>query len=242
MMNPEYAPFLAAIIASPEDDTPRLIFADWLEEHGDAARAECIRGQIELVRQYGRETVDPALQSRINALLWEHTQHWTDELPHMEEVRWLALERGFISGAEVTTGRMTVLLREQIFGFTPIQNLVIRSSEYDSLRRVMEMPELGHLHSLALQACWLGESGWRPVLNCPHLRSLRRLELGMAMDARSEVRGGPVMTDDDARGFVLSHYLPRVHNLILNGWVTDRAHEMLRRRFPSVHFTSRTRY
>jgi uncharacterized protein (TIGR02996 family) len=34
--------FLVAICESPEDDTTRLVYADWLEEHGDdqdAARA-----------------------------------------------------------------------------------------------------------------------------------------------------------------------------------------------------------
>jgi uncharacterized protein (TIGR02996 family) len=37
--------FLLAIFASPDDDLPRLVFADWLEENGDAAWAETIRRQ-----------------------------------------------------------------------------------------------------------------------------------------------------------------------------------------------------
>lgn len=44
----EFQSFLQSIIATPEDDTPRLIFADWLEEHGDSDRAEFIRLQCEL--------------------------------------------------------------------------------------------------------------------------------------------------------------------------------------------------
>ncbi len=38
--------FLAAIVANPDDDTLRLVYADWLEENGDAERAEFIRLQI----------------------------------------------------------------------------------------------------------------------------------------------------------------------------------------------------
>ena len=41
---------LAAILASPDDDLPRLVFADWLEESGqpaNAARAQFIRLQVE---------------------------------------------------------------------------------------------------------------------------------------------------------------------------------------------------
>jgi len=44
-MTPDDA-FIADIIANPEDDTPRLIYADWLEEHGQHERAEFIRLQI----------------------------------------------------------------------------------------------------------------------------------------------------------------------------------------------------
>lgn len=51
---------LAAIIAHPDEDTPRLVYADWLDEHADSlsgrdpaeirARAEFIRGQIGSMR------------------------------------------------------------------------------------------------------------------------------------------------------------------------------------------------
>lgn len=39
---------LAAITANPDEDTPRLIYADWLEEHDEAERAEFIRLQCQL--------------------------------------------------------------------------------------------------------------------------------------------------------------------------------------------------
>jgi uncharacterized protein (TIGR02996 family) len=45
------AGLLRAILDDPADDTPRLVYADWLEENGDAGgrlRAEFIRLQIEL--------------------------------------------------------------------------------------------------------------------------------------------------------------------------------------------------
>ena len=40
--------FIDAILASPEDDAPRLIYADWLDEQGQSERAEFIKVQIEL--------------------------------------------------------------------------------------------------------------------------------------------------------------------------------------------------
>lgn len=39
--------FMADIVARPHDDVPRLILADWLEDHGAPKRAQFIRLQIE---------------------------------------------------------------------------------------------------------------------------------------------------------------------------------------------------
>ena len=39
---------LAAITANPDEDTPRLIYADWLQENGEPDRAEFIRLQCRL--------------------------------------------------------------------------------------------------------------------------------------------------------------------------------------------------
>jgi len=46
--------FLAAIHDAPDDDAPRLVFADWLEENGEPERAEFIRVQMEMRRERER--------------------------------------------------------------------------------------------------------------------------------------------------------------------------------------------
>lgn len=48
--HPEYRSLLAAVLAAPAADLPRLVLADWLDERGWAARAELIRVQIDLAR------------------------------------------------------------------------------------------------------------------------------------------------------------------------------------------------
>jgi uncharacterized protein (TIGR02996 family) len=48
-MSPEEG-FLLEIRAAPEDDCPRLVYADWLEEHGQSERSEFIRVQCRLAR------------------------------------------------------------------------------------------------------------------------------------------------------------------------------------------------
>src|SRR5687767_3394549 len=42
-MHPEADAFLDAIFDHPDDDTPRLAYADWLQEHDEEALAEFVR-------------------------------------------------------------------------------------------------------------------------------------------------------------------------------------------------------
>lgn len=50
MEHPDWPAFLAAIVANPDDDTARLVAADFLEENGDPDRAAFIRIQVQLAR------------------------------------------------------------------------------------------------------------------------------------------------------------------------------------------------
>lgn len=47
--------FLTAILATPEDDTVRLVFADWLEEHEQGDRARMIRWMVETQVPFTRD-------------------------------------------------------------------------------------------------------------------------------------------------------------------------------------------
>lgn len=53
---------LRAVLMDPADDFPRLVFADWLDEHGECDLAEFIRVQVELepLRMHGHGTTSPA--------------------------------------------------------------------------------------------------------------------------------------------------------------------------------------
>jgi uncharacterized protein (TIGR02996 family) len=75
-MKPEAA-FLQAIRESPDDDTPRLVFADWLSERGNV-RGEFIRVQCELARMAEDDPGRPALAEREKELLAAHQREWLD--------------------------------------------------------------------------------------------------------------------------------------------------------------------
>ena len=61
--------FLQAMVETPDDDTPRLVYADWLEENGDADRAEFIRLQCELATllDISHNPINDAAVSRLAA-------------------------------------------------------------------------------------------------------------------------------------------------------------------------------
>ncbi len=75
--------FVAAIAANPHDDLPRLVFADWLDEHGDPERAEFIRTQIRWHHADADERKQ--LDQRAGELFREHWQRWFGPFLHALE-------------------------------------------------------------------------------------------------------------------------------------------------------------
>jgi uncharacterized protein (TIGR02996 family) len=66
---------LNAIAAHPEEDTPRLMFADWLDEHGHPVRAEFIRVQIAIAQ---KEHLPRAMKNRF-VDLYKRNQELIDD-------------------------------------------------------------------------------------------------------------------------------------------------------------------
>ena len=60
--------FLKAILDDPDNDALRLVYADWLDEHGEPERAEFIRVQIELV--HANTQTDPPEVAPLYAERW----------------------------------------------------------------------------------------------------------------------------------------------------------------------------
>jgi uncharacterized protein (TIGR02996 family) len=100
---------LATIRDNPDDDTPRLVYADWLDENAtsdaDRARAEFIRVQIELAHY--QELLGPdeharwkELFRREQDLLGIHGPGWVGRIPVDEfrlrvSPRTITFRRGF---------------------------------------------------------------------------------------------------------------------------------------------------
>lgn len=100
---------LAAIGEHPNEDTPRLVYADWLDEQGgeaNAARAEFIRVECETARIGGwRNRNSPQfkqLLERAKQLVANYASEWLAEFPGVE-IDYDSFSRGFVNTMKLDT-------------------------------------------------------------------------------------------------------------------------------------------
>jgi uncharacterized protein (TIGR02996 family) len=98
------------IIADPEDDAPRLAYADWLQEHGQPDRAQFIRIQCELARRSEYSPDRRALELQEDRLLAHHRDEWLAPLRNILEDDGLwppcRFRRGFVETIRITATRL----------------------------------------------------------------------------------------------------------------------------------------
>ncbi len=94
------ATLLDAIRDDPDDDTPRLVLADWLMEQDDAARrarGEFIALQVRLARRRGDEPERESMSRRADLLCEEHKAAWLGELGEAVGLERCGFVRGLVS-------------------------------------------------------------------------------------------------------------------------------------------------
>ncbi len=184
---PETDAFLRAILDNPDDDAPRLIYADWLEEHGDPEQAEFIRVQIALAarkpargREANRNLV--ALLRREEELLTRHGEAWRGPVETGRNLS-LTFRRGFIEGVSAEAHRF-VEVAEQLFRRAPVRHVRLfwpgTEQPYERARFVATVaaaPQLARLRSLDLSTCFIGSDGVRALAVCEYLGGLESLDL-----------------------------------------------------------------
>ena len=92
----EEAALLRAVADAPEDDAPRLVYADWLEEHGQQARAQFIRLQLARAALEDHDPRAQELQERCRELTAQRgtEERWTPRLPR--GMGYPEFHRGFV--------------------------------------------------------------------------------------------------------------------------------------------------
>jgi uncharacterized protein (TIGR02996 family) len=159
----------------PANDAPRLVYADWLEEHGQAERAELIRVQIELARLDVDDARRDDLEWRAWELLVTRDAAWREALPtwaRQEPHEW---RRGFVEHVSMTA---TQFLRKgaDLARATPLRSVRLRALGH-AMPQVAASPLLGQVEALDLRDNALVAGDLQTLLASPHLGRLRELGL-----------------------------------------------------------------
>jgi uncharacterized protein (TIGR02996 family) len=167
--------FLEDIAEHPEDDTPRLVYADWLDDQGDLDRAEFIRVQCELARLAEEDPRREELGQRERQLLAEHQERWVESVrPYLTEWQF---RRGMIEWARIEPATFTehapALYRQQ-----PIVHVQFAPEQEESvLHRLFECPYLARIQSLQFRAVILSSTALSYLCGCRRLERLTSLVL-----------------------------------------------------------------
>lgn len=194
--------FLQDILAHPDDDAPRLIFADWLEEQGDAnstARAEFIRIQCALAASHLPEQQRAELVRREKQILHEYSGEWGQPIRRL--VQTWKFHRGFIDEVEMPADRF-LACADRLFHVVPIQHLRFTYSQDFSIDKRTSMAALAdsehlhHLRSLDFSCNGLNSQDVCALMVSPYLTGLTSLSLASNRIGASGIRalaGAPLL-------------------------------------------------
>jgi uncharacterized protein (TIGR02996 family) len=161
----------AAVIAHAEEDTPRLVYADWLDENGDPDRAAYIRNEVAL---WDKNPADPDYQDLIEKRLELRVQTGPSRLEQKlpaavgfhdsslggRDDEHVAFHRGFpyfaqepYVGGRGVGAREAIAFREalpQLFATTTIRGLAFDAAMSAHLETVLATPAAKQVSALSL--------------------------------------------------------------------------------------------
>jgi uncharacterized protein (TIGR02996 family) len=195
--------FLRDVLEQPEEDAPRLIYADWLTDQlaaDKAARGDFIRLQCQRAALPADDPDGPEIQALERELLAEYQSAWLGDLSRA--LKRCEFRRGFVEGVTMTAavflGRISevfalgpirrVHLREasaflgllgQCGRLASVTHLNLRENGYigASLPHLVASPHLNNLTVLDLSRNPLGRVGVEALVSGANLPALKELNL-----------------------------------------------------------------
>jgi uncharacterized protein (TIGR02996 family) len=213
--------FLQTIGEAPDDDAPRLVYADWLDDHGQPDRAEFIRTQCRLAAMDESDPERPALAARERELLDRHAVEWAEPLRGLID-GW-DYRRGFIDFVRLGWDMTAVgEVLAEVVRLVPLEALEVQDFTAGLLPAMLGVSErIAHLRDLRVG--YLSEFTAEDVsdfLTSPVLSSVRHLdvavweEVAFYADALEALGWSPALSNVEALwlsvGGCLSHDLPEV--------------------------------
>ena len=202
--SPEREALQSAVLENPDDDLPRLVFADWLDENGDPERARFIRAQIALATVAEWDPQAVALQ-RTRAE-WDSSEAKARELPGLSfdrGVHWperAPFRRGFASSIQAPMLRALQFEMPRLLAAAPIERLGVYSATWEQWQEFAA-------------SLWL-----------PRIREIDFDGIGTPIEAMRELRTAPGASGLRALRFrsCLGRGMPEVLNQLFQSPLGDR--------------------
>ena len=172
---PKGNPSLAAVLAAPDDDAPRLAYADEIA-NSDGPRAEFIRVQCAAARLPEGDATRAALGVRAEQLFRSAFPAWGKPFT-LAGLNYApsfpSYKRGFVESLAIDYVHPKIDVGH-VLRLGPIHELRIDELKPVQARKVSRTPELRQLRRLVLTA---HRGGWEPAVASPHLGELVELEV-----------------------------------------------------------------
>jgi uncharacterized protein (TIGR02996 family) len=168
---------LHAVLDAANDDVPRLVYADWLEENGQSERAEFVRVQVEMARLPRHDARRTALRERNRALWVAHANAWlAEEVPKWARLGGAVYRRGFLSAMRCTAAQWLkegARLRKR----GPLQHLLLEHVRPAQMRALADCASLASITGLSRANTIFSTPELKALLGSPHLAHLELLNL-----------------------------------------------------------------
>lgn len=232
-MSDEERALLAAVAAAPDDDVPRLVYADWLDEHDRPERAEFIRLQV----AWHQALTDPTrfhTRNRTYNLIHDHRlahgAKCEDRPPVFDGVTWEAATRGFMETTTVRAWELGVSLPEVLAAPpTPLLHLDFHYRHPTELGDLLAVVPRLTVRQVTISRVPTWPPGWEP----PLAGEVLRLVMVVWPPAVDVLRLGPTFSPGSVAPFVpvpTDRYLPRLDLRAVRG-LSDADRLRFRTRF-----------
>ena len=174
--SPEFRALLEEAKSEPDDDVPRQVLADWLQDHDDP-RGKFLFTQLRRARLADDDPEQDGLARRERQLLGEHALTWLGPLADLAS-GW-AFRRGFVvlqaRAERLLTGAVDDLARRG--GFDWVEEVLLQEVRSPHLDRLADSAILDRLTCLDLGYNRFGDEGLERLGRSSRLISLRELRL-----------------------------------------------------------------
>lgn len=169
---------LAAIFANPDEDMPRLMFADWLQENGAHDRGQFVRLQVEGAHAEPFSPQAREFEAAAQKLLDRHFGTWTEHLT--DRVIGSRFTRGFIEHVGVNAATFARDAAD-LFQTEPIRSLTVERFAFTtapvSLDALFAVPQMTRVQKLDFTRLRNTPDFFEQLSACPRLGSLTDLNL-----------------------------------------------------------------